>query len=172
MKLLLGAREHTTLVVCNRLSKITHFVVTTERILAERLARLFKDNLWKLHGLLENMISDMRLQFAVELMKKLNKMLEIETKLSTLFHLQTNGQTKRINQELEQYLQFFVNHRQKNWPEQLATAEFAVNNKTHSVTKVSLFMLNYGRELRIGADIRKKKKMKQVTEFVERIKKI
>jgi len=44
-------------------------------------------------------------------------MLEIETKLLTSFHLQTNGQTKRMNQELEQHLQFFVNHRQKDWPE-------------------------------------------------------
>jgi len=43
-------------------------------------------------------------QFAVELTKELNQMLEIETKLSTVFHLQTNGQTERINQELEQYL--------------------------------------------------------------------
>jgi len=151
---------------------MTHFVATTDRILAERLARLFKDNVWKLHGLLESMIPDRRPQFAVELMKELNKMLGIETKLSTSFHLQTNGQTKRMNQELEQDLQFFVNHKQNNWPEQPATAEFAVNNKTHSVTKVSLFMVNYGRELRIGADIRKKEKVEKVTEFVERIKKI
>jgi len=43
-------------------------------------------------------------------------MLEIETKLFISFHLQTNGQTERINRELEQYLQFFVDYRQKNWP--------------------------------------------------------
>jgi len=51
-------------------------------------------------------------------------------------------------------------------------AEFAVNNKKHSATKVSLFMVNYGRELRIGADIRKKRKIEKVTEFVARIKKV
>ena len=44
-------------------------------------------------------------------------MLEIETKLSIGFHPQTNGQTERMNQELEQYLRFFVDHKQKNWPE-------------------------------------------------------
>ena len=88
------------------------------------------------------------------------------------FHLQTDGQTERINQELEQYLRFFINHRQKNWPEWLASAEFAVNNKTHSVTKMSLFMANYGRELRTRADIRKKGKVEKVMEFSERIKKV
>ena len=99
-------------------------------------------------------------------------MLEIETKLSTLFHLQTDGQTKRINQKLEQYLQFFIDHRQKNQLEQLAIAEFAVNNKIHSAMKVSLFMANYERELRIGADIRKKGKVKKAMKFAKRIKKV
>ena len=51
-------------------------------------------------------------------------------------------------------------------------AEFAVNNKVHSATKVSLFMMNYSRELRIGANIRRKEKVEKTTEFVERIKKI
>ena len=78
-------------------------------------------------------------------MKKLNKMLEIEMKLSTSFHSQTDGQTERINQELEQYLWFFVNHRQKYWLEWLVIAEFVVNNKIHSATKVSLFIVNYAR---------------------------
>jgi len=51
-------------------------------------------------------------------------------------------------------------------------AEFAINNKVHSITKVSLFMANYRRELRIEADIRKKGKVEKATEFAERMKKI
>ena len=77
-----------------------------------------------------------------------------------------------MNQELEQYLQFFVDHRQKDWPEWLMLAEFAVNNKIHSTTKISPFIANYGRELRMGGDIRKKGKVEKATEFVERMKKI
>jgi len=77
-----------------------------------------------------------------------------------------------MNQELEQYLRFFVDHRQKNWPEWLALAEFVVNNKVHSTTKVSPFMVNYGRELRMEVDIRKKGKVEKVTEFAERMKKV
>jgi len=76
------------LVVCNWLSKMTHFVATTERILVERLARLFQDNVWKLHRLPESIVSDRGPQFAVELIKKLNRKLGIETRLSTAFHPQ------------------------------------------------------------------------------------
>ena len=96
-------------------------------------------------------------------------MLEIETKLLTSFYLKTNGQTERMNQELEQYLQFFVDHRQKNWLELLVIAEFAVNNKIYSANKVSLFIANYERELRMETDIRRKEK---VIEFAKRMKKI
>ena len=77
-----------------------------------------------------------------------------------------------MNQELEQYLRFFVDHRQKNWPEWLILVEFAVNNKIHMVTKVSPFMTNYGRELRMGEDIRKRGKVESTMEFVERMKKV
>ena len=62
-------------------------------------------------------MSDRGPQFAAELMKKLNRMLRIEMKLLTAFYPQTDGQIERMNQKLEQYLWFFVDHRQKDWPE-------------------------------------------------------
>ena len=144
------------LVVCDRFSKMSHFVVTTEKMMVEGLARLFRDNVWKLHGLLESVISDRGPQFAVGMMRELNKMLGIETKLSMAYHPETDGQTERTNQELEQYLRMYVNHRQNNWAEWLATAEFAFNNKVHTATKISPFQVNYGRKPRMGFDIRKK----------------
>ena len=122
--------------------------------------------------MLESMVSDRRPQFAAELTKELNRMLGIETRLLMAFYPQTDGQTEQMNQELEQYLQFFVDHRQKNWPEWLVSAEFAVNNKVHSATKMSSFIVNYGRELRMGGDIRKKGKVEKVTEFIKRMKKV
>ena len=159
------------LVVCNRFLKMSHFVATTEKTTAEELVRLFRDNVWKLHGLLESVILDREPQFAAGLTKELNKMLGIETKLSTAYHPQTDNQTERTNQELEQYLRMYVNHRQNNWAEWLATAEFAFNNKVHIATKTSLFQVNYGRELRMGFDIRKKGKNEKAEEFVRKIKK-
>jgi len=69
-----------------------------------------------------------------------------------------------MNQELEQYLQFFVDHRQKDWPEWF--------NKVHSTTKVFSFMVNYGRELRMGGNIRRKGKVEKATEFVKKLKRV
>ena len=103
-KLPLVAGNNTILVVCNRLSKITDFVATTEGISTKDLVRLFRDNVWKLHRLPESVVSNRGPQFTVELTKELNRILETETKLSTLFHPQTDSQMERMNQELEQYL--------------------------------------------------------------------
>jgi len=74
-----------------------HFIATMEGMSAEGLARLFRDNVWRLHGLPESVVLDRGLQFAAELTKELNKMLGIQTKLSAAFHPQTDGQTKCMN---------------------------------------------------------------------------
>ena len=65
----------------------------------------------------------------------------------------------------------YVNHRQNNWSEWLVMAEFAFNNKVHTATKTSLFQVNYGRELRMGFDIRKKGKNEKAEEFAKEMKK-
>ena len=65
-----------------------------------------------------------------------------------------------------------MEHKQRDWLEWLASAEFAINNKAHTATKMLPFMANYGRELRMGGDIRKKGKVESMTEFVERMKKV
>ena len=124
--LLLVAEKNTILVVCDRLSKIAHFVTTMEGTLVEVLARLFRDNVQKLHRLPKGMINNRGPQFVKELTKKLNKILEIKTKLLTAFHLQTDRQTEQMNQELEQ---FFTKYKQRDWLEWLAIAEFAINTR-------------------------------------------
>ena len=83
-------------------------------------------------------------QFTVGMMKELNSMLGIDTKLLTAYYPQTDKQTERINQELEQYLRMFINHRQEQWPDWLVTVEFVYNNKVQTSTKVLLFKANIG----------------------------
>jgi len=144
---------------------MVHFIPTTEKTSAKGLARLFRDNVWKLHGLPESIISDRGPQFAAGLMRELNRILGIESKLSTVFHPQTNRQTERVNQELEQYLRMFIDHRQEQWPDWLGTAEFAYNNKTHSSTKVLPFKANYRQDPRMGFEMRKKGKYKGAEKF-------
>jgi len=65
---------------------MVHFIATIEKILAEGLARLFRDYIWKLYSFLESIISDRGVQFAIGIMKELNKLLEIQTKLLMAYH--------------------------------------------------------------------------------------
>ena len=101
MKLPVSKGHDSILVVYDKFSKMLHFVTITEKIIVEGLARLFRDNVWKLHGLLESVISDRGPQFVAGITKELNKMLGIETKLSMAYHPETDRQTERTNQELE-----------------------------------------------------------------------
>jgi len=151
---------------------MVYFIPTTEKMSAEGLARLFRDNIWKLHGLPESIISDREPWFVAGLMQELNRILEIESKILMAFHPQTDRQTERVNQELEQYLRMFINHRQEQWPEWLGTAEFTYNNKVHSSTRMSPFKANYGQDLRMGFKGRKKGKYEGAERFVTKIKEI
>jgi len=125
-----------------------------------------------LHGLPESIISDRGVQFVAGMMKKLNNLLGIQTKLSTAYHPQMDGQIERINQELEQYLRVFIDHRQEQWLDWLEMAEFTYNNKIHVATKTSPFKANYGQDPRMGFEGRRKGKYKAAGKFVEKMKKI
>jgi len=90
---------------------MVHFIATTEKTSVERLARLFKDHVWKLHGLPKSIILNRGVQFVAKIIRELNKLLKIQTKLSIAYYPQIDRQTKRINQKLEQYLRVFINYR-------------------------------------------------------------
>jgi len=82
-------------VVVNILSRMAHFVLTSEKTLVvELLIKLLRNYVWKLYGLPESIILNKGLQFVVLLIKKLNRVLEIKMKLLIAYHLQTNSQTK------------------------------------------------------------------------------
>jgi len=99
--------------ICNQFSKMAYFIATTEKTSVEGLVKLFRDHIWKFHRLLESIVSDREVQFAARMIKELNDLLGILTKLSTAYYPQMDGQIERVNQELEQYLRVFINHRQK-----------------------------------------------------------
>jgi len=143
-----------------------------EKMLAEELTKLFQDHIWKLHGLPESIISDRGVQFVAGMMKELNNLLGIQTKLSTAYYPQMNGQMERINQELEQYLRVFIDHRQEQWPDWLGMVEFTYNNKIHMATKTLPFKANYGQDLRMGFEGRRKGKYEAAGKFIEKMKKI
>ena len=171
-KLPLAQGYNSILVVVDRLTKMVHFIPTTEKTLAEGLTRLFRDNVWKLYRLPESIISDRGPQFTVGLMRELNRMLGIKSKMSMVFHLQTDGQIERVNQKLEQYLRMFIDHRQEQWLDWLGIVEFVYNNKVHLSTKTLFFKANYGQDPRMGFEVRKKGKYKSTEKFIIKMKEI
>ena len=90
-------------------------------------------------------MSDRGLQFIAEFTRELYQMLDIKLAAMTAFHPQGDGQTERVNQELEQYLRLFVNERQDDWVDLLPLAEFQYNNHVHSSTQHPPFLLDGGR---------------------------
>src|SRR6202789_4695050 len=83
-------------------------------------------------------------------MRELYRLLGITISSSTAYHPQSDGQTERVNQELEQYIRVFVNERQNDWDTLLPIGEFAYNNHVHSSTQYSPFFLDTGRHPPMG----------------------
>ena len=121
--------------VMDSVSKMSHFIPTHTMITALRAACLFLTHVWKLHGLLRQIVSDQGPQFIAEFTWELYQLLGVKLAATTAYHPQGDGQMEQVNQGLEQYLQLFVNERQDNWDELLPLAEFQYNNHVHSATQ-------------------------------------
>jgi hypothetical protein len=148
-----------------------HFIPTHTTITGIGAANLFLRNVWKLHGLPGAVVSDRGSQFVAEFTRELYRLLGIKVAASTAYHPQTDGQTERLNQELEQYIRLFVNQRQDNWDELLPMAEFAYNNHIHSATQHTPFLLDTGRHPRMGFEPKEEPSRKETAnEFVDRMK--
>ena len=80
-----------------------------------RVAQLFQDGVWKLHGLPKEVISDRGPQFVSNFMRGLSEILGIKIAASMAYHPQMDGQTEHVNQEVKQFLHLFVNQRQDDW---------------------------------------------------------
>lgn len=89
---------------------------------------------------------------------------------STAYHPQTDGQMERVNQELEQYLQLFINQQQDDWVDLLPMAEFQYNNHIHSATQTTPFLLNTGQYPQMGFEVHAPSKVEKVNKFLGCIK--
>ncbi|CAG8696304.1 17399_t:CDS:1 [Dentiscutata erythropus] len=132
------------LVVVDRLTKMAHFITCNKSINAKQTALLVLQEIVRLNGIPEEIVSDKGPQFTSYFWKHLFKLLGKKIKLSSAYHSQFNGQSKWVNQVLEQYLKCTVNYHQGNWADLLPLAEFSYNNSTHSSTDTTLFFANYG----------------------------
>ena len=134
----------TLLVVVDRLSKQAHFIPTVKALDAPGLARLYITTVFKLHGLPASIVSDRGSVFTSLFWEALTSQLGVQLKLSTAYHPQTDGQTERVNQCIEQYLRNYCSYQQDDWVDWLGLAEFQYNNLIHDSTRTTPFFANYG----------------------------
>ena len=132
-------------VIVNRFTKMIHLKATTMNVSSEGIAKIYRDDIWRLHGIPRKILSDRGPQFTSNFMKEFRKALGTKRQLSTAYHLQTDSQTERINQEIGTFLWHYVNYQQDDWTNWLAVAEFQYNDKKHAATGKTTFELNCGR---------------------------
>ena len=163
--------KDSVMVVVDTVTKRGHFVDTVTTISAAGSAKLYLQHVWKHHGLPRRVISDRGPQFVAEFMRELYRLLGIKLAATTAYHPQGDGQTERLNQELEQYIRLFVNERQDNWRELLPLAEFQYNNHIHSAIQNVPFLLDTGRIPRMGFEPNQRRShLESVNEFTDRMK--
>ena len=156
------------LVIVDCFTKMIRLKATMTNISSEGVAKIYRDEVWKIHGIPKTILSDHGSQFASKFMEDLTRILGTKRKLSTAYHPQTDGQTERVNQEIGTFLWHYVNYQQDDWTEWLAAAEFAYNDKKHAATGKTPFELNFGRHPWKG-DLMVQTEMPRVEEFAKKL---
>ena len=125
-------------------TKTSVFIPCNKTVNASETASLYQDHVFRRFGLPLKLISDRGPQFASKMFRELCTKLGIRQNISSAFHPQTDGQSERVNQDLELYLRIFCNHRATDWAEHLPLAEFAHNNRKHDSIRTSPFQALMG----------------------------
>ena len=143
------------LVFVDRFTKMCHLVPCNKTTSSPEFAKLFLDHVIRLHGIPESIVSDRGSIFTSQFWTALSKFLNLGKRMSTAFHPQTDGQTERMNQTVEQYLRIYCNYQQDDWSQHLSLAEFSYNNTQHASIGCSPFYANYGYNAQFNVDLRK-----------------
>ena len=130
------------LVVVDCLSKQIHTVPTVTSLDSAGVTWLFLEHVWCHHGLPEEVISNCGPAFISNFSYELAALLGVKLTPSTSYHLQTDGQTEHMNQEIEAYLHVFVSHHPDDWADWLLLVEFVYNSKVHTAMCWTLFELD------------------------------
>ncbi|KAJ9524664.1 hypothetical protein QJQ45_024262 [Haematococcus lacustris] len=137
-----AAGHDSILVIVDRLTKMVHLAPTVEKVNGEDVARLFYDNVFKLHGMPLEIISDRDPRFRGQFFSGLCDIMQTKQCLSTAFHPQSDGQTERMNKVMEDMLRHYVGVEYVDWDKFLSSAEFAINNSYNSSIGTTPFRLN------------------------------
>jgi hypothetical protein len=160
------------LVIVDRFTKYAYFLPYLKTGTAEDTAYVFLRNVAAQHGMPDELISDRDKLFTSHFWDSLTAQLGPKLRLSTAFHPESDGQTERTNQTLEQYLRCYINYPQNNWVEYLPIAQFAYNSAPSESSKVSPFYANYGYQPTAYGETREAKNAPKATKMAEQIKEI
>jgi hypothetical protein len=131
------------LVIVDRLTKMPTYLPCRKDIDSPELAQMFFEHMICKRGVPDNIVTDRGKEITSRFWNRVCSHLSINHRVSTAFHPQTDGQTERQNQTMEQYLRGFCNYEQDNWVELLPLAEFAYNTSIHHSTCMTPFWANY-----------------------------
>jgi transposase InsO family protein len=143
------------LVVVDRLTKMARLIPTHTSVTARQTAQLFLDEVFRQHGMPDELVTDRDPRFTGNFFRSLCELMGVKQCMSTAYHPQTDGQTERMNRIMEDMLRHFVNPEGTNWCSYLPSAEFAINNAWQESVRNTPFFLNYGRHPRVPGDFDK-----------------
>jgi transposase InsO family protein len=143
-----GGFDSILVVVDHGLTKGVILAPCNKTVDSAGIAKLFLKYIYKCFGLHDKVISDHGPQFISKFSRELAKLLDYQIAASTAYHPQTDGQTERLNQELETYLRIYCGSNPEEWVEHLPTAEFVHNHRKHNSHNTSPFFLMMGYEPR------------------------
>jgi hypothetical protein len=132
------------LVVVDKLTKYAHFLPLAHPYTAAQVAQVYIDNVFKLHGMPTSLVTDCDRIFTSQLWRSQFSLSKTELRMSTAYHLQTDGQNERVNQCLETYLRCFINTYPAKWSQWLPLAEFWYNTSYHTAIQTTPFQALYG----------------------------
>ncbi|KAJ1581513.1 hypothetical protein NDA11_005016 [Ustilago hordei] len=141
------------LVIVDRLTKFAILAPTHKTVTAKQTAVLLYGHMVRLFGYPDHMVLDRGRQFISGAWKAFAEQMGVKHSLSTAYHPQTDGQTERVNQVIEQYLRMYCNYEQNDWANLLDTAAFVYNNTVHNSIGVSPFFACYGWNPKAHPDI-------------------
>lgn len=136
--------KHYIMVVIDRMSKNAHFIALSHPYTALTVAQAFLDNVFKLHGMPKDIVSDRDPIFISEVWKELFRVQGVDLKRSTAYHPQTDGQTEVTNKTLETYLRCMAAETPSSWSKWLSLAEWWYNTTFHTAIRTTPYEIVYG----------------------------
>ncbi len=144
-----GVKFDSILTIVNRLIKYTMFISFKKTTMTSVLTYTILQELINNHELSKKFITDRDKLFTSKFWEMLTAELRMNHKMLTVYHSQTNEQSKQMNQMVETYLRHYVNRNQDNWVQLLSTAQFAYNNTQNETTEETPFQANYEYNLKV-----------------------